>query len=1601
MPARRRLPAASLVVALVVGLLTTLAPPAAVAASTSISAGTVHWGIKESWRTYIGAGVQMTGGVTRADDGAFDFPVTGGSFDDATKALTLSLGGKVRFAAYCDDTSALTTCLLDSTFSNLRLTISADVQEIRGDYDGISRDTPGGAITHYGDVVLASIDARDAAPTVENGTTRWPALATVAGDGFPLYPAGTTMDPVTVGYDGPGGAPDLGEHWSVPGTPAFAAGGSWVGATDPANRDVLVGARSLHLVERATSTATAITVRALDPSTLAAGATIDVPVAANASYLVANDPASDRVFVAAQVRTTVGGVRGGDVTVSAVTWTGERYEKTTVGVVSGIAFTLNAMAWNPVVRELAVITQARGAAADRFTFTRFAGGTGAAASIPISLPTDAPPSQVAATLFGQGAVKAGGTLVALRDGSYAAVGGLADGRPIPVRRLVVGAASVVTSFVPGSAPTVQPLAAEWGQYFAYELAAPASDGGLLLYSANWTGVIGYLDVVDGAATMVANDVRTGVEGYAANAGADRAHGLDYVLSQTSSSVDVFRDHHLLTSVPLAGFARDQLGRDVLAVLGDGSLVVQVADGATKRRALQRWTLTGVSPVVSTDPVDRTIELPAGTSSASVSFAASGTGDIRWQIRSAGATRFADVPGATTPALTLDATVNSDGTQVRAVFSNAAGTTVSAVATIHVTAAPFIEAQPTAPTVYEGQPYELSVLAAGKPAPTITWQRRTADGWADVTDGVDGARVVVASAPRSDDGAVYRARLQNTLGTVYSAEVHVTVRERPSVPVTTTYTDVVLEWAGSPEWQHRPPNGSAANYFSAGVSDGTAATYRSHADGVEIVQRAADGSSTPATWETRGAHVTAGGQAAQLMRFTRGTAVMNADGSASVHWPGSVSVNFYDGLVPFTLTDPTLTVGTDGRGTLVADLAGYSGDMANPDKPKEPVEPRTAVTVATFAGVVVDAQRGFVATPDFDGVRIDPRGGTAQVTAGSGWGAWPQSFIDFHTTTHLAAYFYSTGGSMDAAKRPAAIGVGFTSAGVPQVPATPETPVVTPPVIEPVASTAVSAVREGVLLWGVKSSFRSYITGGIAKGSITVADGASTQNGVFRFGQTSTDWSSGSGTGTASYGGATRFYGHAGVLDLTFSNPAVRIDSARQGTLFVTVNGARVAIGALDLGAGDRTGFDGGVAYANVPVSLTAEGAGVFSYGSSRFYAPGTAMDPVTFVVGAAAGAGGDTGGRSQAVAAYRSTDWKPPAAPPADNGLYISPATLDDLRPGSEIIAVGAGFDSGETGIKVVLYSDPVVLEQNLSADATGTATWTGIVPLDTPPGAHTLTFQGSKDLGIRITVREPAPLTGCTVDGATLDWGFKESFRSYISGSIAHGEWTVSDGATYRTPRFGWSGGTGTFDSTAFTGRVSFPGTVRFTGHDGLLDTTVANPTLVFTGRDHAQLLLDVTGLTMDDALAGRTDKVLTFAQVPFVDIDLSAATVETSDDGTRITVTDAPSAITSQGYTAFPNYEAGTAFDAVSFAIPTSADCAAAPTAGDDTAAIAAGPGLAPAAADGVAWPVWLGAGAVAAAVIALGLVLVVRRRRAGLVPKTAAPEGSAAGGSDEGQR
>ncbi len=240
------------------------------------------------------------------------------------------------------------------------------------------------------------------------------------------------------------------------------------------------------------------------------------------------------------------------------------------------------------------------------------------------------------------------------------------------------------------------------------------------------------------------------------------------------------------------------------------------------------------------------------------------------------------------------------------------------------------------------------------------------------------------------------------------------------------------------------------------------------------------------------------------------------------------------------------------------------------------------------------------------------------------------------------------------------------------------------------------------------------------------------------------------------------------------------------------------------------------------------------------------------------------------------------------------------------------------------------------------------------------------------------APATACTVSAADVTWGFKESFRSYVSGSIAKGAWEVQDGASYETPNFSWTGGTGWFDAATQTGEVSFTGGIHFTGHNGLLDTTVQNPTLLLTGPGTAQVLIDISGVSMEDALAGSTEAA-TLTAVPLVNVDMAAASIEESDKTLTLSAAAAPTSITADGFAAFGNYETGTPFDPI--ALTVSAECPVAdPQPSPTETVVLEAAEVSQAESTGTNWVLLAAIAAAAVAVFsAAAAVLATRRRRA----------------------
>ncbi|MFE6893813.1 HtaA domain-containing protein [Streptomyces sp. NPDC057694] len=159
--------------------------------------------------------------------------------------------------------------------------------------------------------------------------------------------------------------------------------------------------------------------------------------------------------------------------------------------------------------------------------------------------------------------------------------------------------------------------------------------------------------------------------------------------------------------------------------------------------------------------------------------------------------------------------------------------------------------------------------------------------------------------------------------------------------------------------------------------------------------------------------------------------------------------------------------------------------------------------------------------------------------------------------------------------------------------------------------AAGKVRDGAVDWGVRRTFREYVTGDIAQGEWTLGDGAQDGGALFRFPEGEGTYDKKKQSLTADFGGSVRFTGEHG-LDLKFSHVSVSVADGK-GTLRAdaTSDGKTVKNAALvTFKTGELKAEDGLVEVSEAPAVLTAAGAKAFG----GMYKKGTAMDPVSLAV---------------------------------------------------------------------------------------------------------------------------------------------------------------------------------------------------------------------------------------------------------------------------------------------------------------------------------------------------------------------------------------------------
>ncbi|MEV1009099.1 HtaA domain-containing protein [Streptomyces sp. NPDC049881] len=276
----------------------------------------------------------------------------------------------------------------------------------------------------------------------------------------------------------------------------------------------------------------------------------------------------------------------------------------------------------------------------------------------------------------------------------------------------------------------------------------------------------------------------------------------------------------------------------------------------------------------------------------------------------------------------------------------------------------------------------------------------------------------------------------------------------------------------------------------------------------------------------------------------------------------------------TISNPTVSV-SGGSGTLYADMRS---------KDRE-------------SGRITDSRQVPLASLNLGG--IDLRGGTGIAVTGVPATLTAEGAVAF-------AGYYAAGDPLDPVTLSA-----DTLDPEPSEPSEPsddpDEPAEADEQERPEASFATAAVD-----WGIRRTFREYVTGNIAQGGWELGGGAADGGAVFRFPAGEGTADPGAGTVDAAFAGTVHFTGTD--LDLAIGGVTVTVADGT-GTLAADITtGEGTAedqpLVTFPADTDALTPDDGLLLLAEVPATLTDEGAEAFG----GLYQPGAEMDPLTLAV---------------------------------------------------------------------------------------------------------------------------------------------------------------------------------------------------------------------------------------------------------------------------------------------------------------------------------------------------------------------------------------------------
>ena len=616
----------------------------------------------------------------------------------------------------------------------------------------------------------------------------------------------------------------------------------------------------------------------------------------------------------------------------------------------------------------------------------------------------------------------------------------------------------------------------------------------------------------------------------------------------------------------------------------------------------------------------------------------------------------------------------------------------------------------------------------------------------------------------------------------------------------------------------------------------------------------------------------------------------ANGEYSVTFTGSsIHYTAHHGLLEVIISDLSVTI-KDGVGTVRANVQSrpYNGNTT----PNDLVETKN-MTLGTFNASGLKVEGNTITLPSVDeengtrvklseeatgafagfykaGQELDALGFSATIVAKEAPAPSPEPSTEPSAEPTAAPTAEPSSAPTSEAPKPTDPKPAEPTSAAPSAAPTSAAPSSPAATTEPKREEKVTGnvVESGTLSWDIRESFLKYLTG-FAHGSVNVEGMEKTAAGGFKYTQASGVYNPETKTGQINFAGTAEFTGHNGQLKSTIKNMRLVVVNGK-GTLVADVDaltrdGKSVSKTGLAIAEVDLSGAsvkDGVFSAQNAAVALTAEGSNVLFAGQYR--GADNAMAPLSFSVKLSEQTAENT------VEVPRVSENKSSDNKGSENG------SSDNSSSNSSANSSGSNGSAGTSGSV-----------SNGGSSSNGSVSNNPAQPVCVPvTRTREVQEQGASD---------------GTIKSANLGWGVRDSFRNYVRGGIANGSWELN-GTSYSSDAFNWSNGTGTFKGGK--GSISFSGSVRFTGHHGILDTTIANPRLEINGNSGT---LYATMNSNDSS-----GKATNYGEVALLKVDLSG--LQSSADA--VSVNGAATTLTAEGAKAFAGfYEAGKDMAPLSF--------------------------------------------------------------------------------------